>query len=132
MECPSPDAVARMPLAEAVLLFWRSIADEQRLQAVWDRHRGRCYDWEISFPVMVQLVADALLDYDGSGRRSFEAGIVQGTLTASVQAAFKKLGRLPIAVSQAFSSCVDHELPIFSQTGHTWQPAIFDAVSGHE
>ena len=102
MDCPTPDVLARMPLAEAVLLFWRSIADEERLQAVWNQHRGRCYEWEISFPVMVQLVADALLDYDGSGRRSFEAGIEQGTLTASVQAAFKKLGRLPIAVSQAF------------------------------
>ena len=102
MECPSADVLALMPLAQVVLTLWRSIADEQRLQSLWDRHRGRCYEGQISFPVIVQLVADALLEHGGSGRRSFEAGIEKGLLVASVQAAFRKLGRLPIAVSQNF------------------------------
>ena len=51
-----------MPLAEAVLLVWRYIADEEQLQAVFERHRGRCYEDTITFPVMVQLITDALLD----------------------------------------------------------------------
>jgi hypothetical protein len=51
---------------------------------------------------MTHLVADALLQYRGSGRRSFEKNIEQGDLEASVTAAFGKLGRLPLAVSQEF------------------------------
>jgi hypothetical protein len=101
MDCPSQEMLARMPLAEAVLLLWRWVASEERLQGVWDRHRGRCYELVISFPVIVHLIADALLLYKGSGRRSFEKNIEKGELEASVQAAYKKLGRLPIPLSQA-------------------------------
>jgi len=45
-------------------------------------------------------MADALLRHNGSGRRSFEKNIESARLEASVAAAFGKLGRLPIAVSQ--------------------------------
>lgn len=97
-----PLFLARMPLAEAALGIWRYVFDEARLQEFWERGRGRCYDNIICFPTMVHLVADALLQHEGSGRRSFEKNIEQGTLKASVAAAFKKLGRLPLAVSQEF------------------------------
>jgi hypothetical protein len=53
---------------------------------------------------MVHLIADALLKYNGSGRRAFEKGIENGELGASLQAAFRKLGRLPVPLSQAFLS----------------------------
>jgi DDE family transposase len=102
MEVPSEETLARMPLAEGVLLLWRWITGEERLQTIWDRFRGRCYDKVISFTVMVHLIADALIQYRGSGRRSFEKNIQNETLTASVQAAYGKLGRLPLPVSQAF------------------------------
>jgi len=36
--------LAKMPLAEAVLTVWRFVADEDRLQSVFERHRGRCYE----------------------------------------------------------------------------------------
>ena len=101
MDRPSQEMLARMPLAEAVLSLWRWVTNSERLQRMWDHHRGRCYELIISFPVMVHLIADALLQYDGSGRRSFEKNIENGELEASVQAAYKKLGRLPIPLSQA-------------------------------
>lgn len=102
MDGLSRDLLARMPLAEAVLSLWRLVVDETRMQAVWEQYRGRCYERIISFPVMVQLIADAVLNCEGSGRRSFESAIATGQLDASVQAAFGKLSRLPIAVSQGF------------------------------
>jgi hypothetical protein len=102
MECPSKETLARMPLAEAVMLLWLWVTSEARLQGVWDRNRGRCYDFKINFPLVVHLIADALLQYEGSGRRSFEKNIENGELEASVQAAYGKLGRLPIAVSEGF------------------------------
>jgi hypothetical protein len=92
---------ARMPLAEATLSIWRFVFDEQRLKRVWELNSGRCYEKVISFATMTHLIADALLQYGGSGRRSFEKNIESGQLTSSVAAAFGKLGRLPLEVSQA-------------------------------
>lgn len=92
---------ARMPLAEAGWSIWRFVFDETRLARLWEAHRGRSYEKVISFATMVQLVADALLQYGGSGRRSFEKNIASGQLESSFQAAFGKLGRLPIEVSMA-------------------------------
>jgi hypothetical protein len=95
------DAWARMPLAEATLSIWRFVFDEERLSALWELHRGRNYDKVISFPTMTHLVADALLQYEGSGRRSFEKNKERGQLDSSFQAAFGKLGRLPLGLSEA-------------------------------
>lgn len=94
-------AAARLPLAEAVLLLWKRSVDEQRMQGLWDRFRGRNFEKVITFPVIVQLIADALL-HRTSARQSFETAIEDGRLPASIQAAYKKLGRLPIPLSQAF------------------------------
>jgi hypothetical protein len=104
MDRPSKAMLARMPLAEAVLLLWRWVTSEERMQALWDKYRGRCYERIISFWLMVHLIADALLKYNGSGRRAFEKGIENEELEATVQAAFKKLGHLPVPLSQAFLS----------------------------
>jgi hypothetical protein len=97
----SVDVWARMPLAEAALSIWRFVFNEERLSHLWDQHRGNCYEKVISFATMTHLVADALLQYGGSGRRSFEKNIEAGQLNSSVQAAFGKLGRLPLELSQA-------------------------------
>lgn len=102
MDRPSHAVLKRMPLAEGVLLLWRWIASPTRLQSVWDRYRGRCYKKLLSFALMVRLIADSLLQYGGSGRRSFEKTDERSELPTSVQAAYKKLARLPVPVSQAF------------------------------
>ena len=49
---------------------------------------------------MVHLMGDALLQ-DQSGRRVFEKAHQQESLEASVEAAYRKLGRLPVALSTA-------------------------------
>ena len=63
---------------------------------------GAGYEKEISFGVLVQLIADALLEHQGSGRKSFARGREQGLLTASVQAVYQKLGRVPLGLSEAW------------------------------
>lgn len=102
MDRPHEDLLARMPLAEAVMLLWKWVTSPERLQAIWNEHRGRCYERQISFELMVHLIADALIKHQGSGRKAFEVGIENEQLAASLQAAYQKLGRLPIEVSQAF------------------------------
>lgn len=102
MDRPAPEVLARMPLGEAVLLLWRWMADETHLENLFQRFRGRCYEKVISFALMVHLICDALLQYGGSARQSFERAEERGELDASFRAAYGKLGRLPIALSMAF------------------------------
>jgi hypothetical protein len=104
MDCGFMEVAVRMPLAEAVFWLWRWVTREDRLQSLWGRYRGRCYEKIISFSLMVHLIADALLRYEGSGRRSFEKSVESGALAASVTAAYGKLRRMPIPLSQAFLS----------------------------
>jgi len=104
----------RLPLAEAVLLVWSWIAEDRFLQELFHGHRGRCYERVIAFPVLVQLIADALLQYDGSANHSFEKAQERDELTASIAAAYGKLRRLPIPLSMAFlAGCTDRLRALF-------------------
>ena len=98
----APDVLRRLPLAEAVLLLWQWHCDPQTLNALFEEHRGACYTRELSFATLVTLIGDALLEHDGSARQSFQRGREQGELTVTTQAAYQKLGRLPLAVSENF------------------------------
>lgn len=95
-------ALDRLPLAQSVLLLWQQIADPAFLHDLFAKHRGRAYDKVLSFPTLVHLIADALLQHDGSARASFERALDQNALPVSIPAAYGKLRRLPIAVSVAF------------------------------
>lgn len=101
---------AKMPLAEAVVQVFRYVGDDRRLQAIFDRERGRCYDDVIRFPDLVRLIADALLEHGGSGNQSFSRAQETGALTASKVAAYGKLGRLPLSLSQAFLAELTRDL----------------------
>ncbi len=101
MQVPARDTLARLPLAEAVLTLWRWVADSESLDQIFDDHRGRCYEKVLSFSLLVYLIRDALLEYGGSGRKSFDEAKDRGELEASFRAAYGKLGRIPIPVSDA-------------------------------
>src|SRR3954463_9716095 len=96
------EVLTRLPLAEAVLRLWQWVADPLFLLSVFTRPWGVGDEKELSFGVLVQLIADALLEHQGSGRKSFERGREQGRLTASVQAVYQKLGRVPLGLSEAW------------------------------
>jgi hypothetical protein len=100
----------KMPLAEAVVQVFRYVGDDRRLQAIFDRERGRCYDDVIRFPDLVTLIGDALLEHGGSGNQSFSRAQETGELKASKVAAYGKLGRMPIPLSQAFLAELTHDL----------------------
>jgi hypothetical protein len=96
------EALAHLPLAQAVLLLWQQVADPTFLQGLFARYRGRCYEKVLSFPSLVELIADALLQHDGSARASFERALEDDALPVTIPAAYGKLRRLPIALSCAF------------------------------
>jgi hypothetical protein len=98
----SRTVLARLPLAEAVLSLWLWITAKSPLDDLFQQYRGRCYENKISFALIVQLIADALLQHGGSGRQSFARSRAAGELPATIQAAYQKLSRLPLPLTEAF------------------------------
>ena len=95
-------ALARLPLAEASLRILDHILDTDGLARIFEEHRGGAYDRKLVFPDFVRLIADCLLGHRGtSAHRTFQTLREQDGDAASVQAAYAKLARLPIAVSLA-------------------------------
>jgi Transposase DDE domain len=93
------EACQRLPLAEAALRLLDYALRDEFLAQVFERHSGACYEKVITFPVLVHLIADALLEHRGSGHKSFTRAQENGTLAASIVAAYGKLRRVPIALS---------------------------------
>ena len=98
------EVLSRLPLAKAVLLVMRHACDADHLNAIFEEHRGRCYEMLLKFSALVDLVGDALLEHEGSARKAFRDGRNNGQLAVSDQAAYGKLRRLPLEVSQEFLS----------------------------
>src|SRR5947207_7682699 len=68
----APAVLERLPLAEAVLLLWQWQCTPRALDDLFEAHRGACYTKELTFATLVALIADALLEHDGSARQSFQ------------------------------------------------------------
>ncbi|SFJ71860.1 transposase [Planctomicrobium piriforme] len=100
----------RLPLAEAAWTLFQFVAGPEILDAVFERHRGRAYEGRISFSTLVTLMSDALLVHSGSGRQSFQQARHEGLLETTDAAAYGKLRRVPVAVSEALLSEVSDRL----------------------
>jgi hypothetical protein len=94
----------RLPLGEAVYRVFDLVCQPEFLDTVFDKYRGRSFEGDISFPLFVHLISDALLQHHGSGRQSFQRSQEVGDLTASIQAAYGKLRRVPLSLSMGFLS----------------------------
>lgn len=102
MEGFAKEVCKRLPLAESVLRLFDFVMEEDFVNDVFQRHRGRSYEGVISFPLMVNLTADALLQYQGSGHRSFRKAQENEELEASIEAMYGKLRRVSITLSEGF------------------------------
>ena len=96
----SRQVLDKLPLAESTLQVFAYILDEPFLEDLFLRHRGASYTKRITFPLMTELICEALMS-GKSGLRTFTAAHEKDVLEASVEAAYKKLGRLPITLSTA-------------------------------
>jgi DDE family transposase len=101
MDSFSRQVLDKLPLAEATLQVLAYTLEESFLEEIFQKNRGTSYTKILSFTLITQLVCDALFQ-GKSGRLVFEKAHEEQTLPASVEAAYKKLGRLPVAVSTAF------------------------------
>jgi hypothetical protein len=94
----------RLPLAEATLQLWAWVANDRHLDDLFERLRGRQYTRDLSFPLVVQLIQDALVQHHGSGRQAFDRGQEDGILENSNQAVYGKLAGIALPLSEAFLS----------------------------
>lgn len=92
----------RLPLADVVMRLGQFVLSEQHLNEVFETHRTRSYEKVITFPLFVNLIGAALLEHDGSGHQAFTRALKEGQLDASMQAAYRKLQRVPISLSTGF------------------------------
>jgi len=104
MEAFDREVCKRLPLAEAVLRLFDFVCDEDPLRTIYQQHRGRSYSKVLQFPTFVQLIADALLQHQGSARKSFQSAQSKGDLETSLRAPYDKLARVPLSLSVGFLS----------------------------
>lgn len=95
------DVLARLPLAEAFYCLWRYLATEEVLQPLFLQQRGHCHQQQLSFTQLVQVVADALTRYHGSGRQAIVAAIRDQLLSTQQRAVYGKLSRVPLPLAEA-------------------------------
>lgn len=95
-------ALARVPLAEAVLTLLRYVLEPSVLNELYERERGRTYQRILSFPEVVDLVNDCLLGPARSGRASLLEAQEREELPVTTRAFYDKLAKLPPSVAAAF------------------------------
>jgi hypothetical protein len=106
----SAEVLSRLPLADAAWRVLHHVMDDAWLAEIWDRNRGRCYERALKFSDLAHLIAEALVQHNGSGRQSFERAQEDGTLAVAISSAFEKLGNLPLSLSESFLEEGTHRL----------------------
>src|SRR6516165_2304542 len=94
----------RVPLAQAALMVLAHAIREPFLDDLYDRNRGRCYEKVLSFSMLVRLLEDALIQHRGSGRKSCDDAAEREAMPVTPSAFYRKLARVPLAVSHALLS----------------------------
>ncbi len=124
------EVLARLPLAEAVLMVLSHALEPAFLQSFFAEHRGRSYEKTLTFSGLVGLMADALLEHQGSGRKSFRAARERAAMPVSDPAAYGKLRRIPVNLSVAFLSRTTARVGALFPTATAWSlPASLEGFN---
>ncbi len=108
------ETLARLPLAEAFYTLWAHLATDDVLEGLFTQHRGRCYQDQLRFAELVEVLADALTRYHGSGRRAIGDALKRQQLSTQARAVYGKLARLPLPLAEAFLATLTARLrPLF-------------------
>lgn len=103
------------------------------LDTLYDAHRGRCYEGELGFPPMMDMLARALIEHGGSGHRQYV--LAQRDPTSQPRPIvdssnfYRKLARTPVGVTRALLRECTGELSRLTEVqSRTSLPACFDAL----
>src|SRR5258705_8360020 len=100
MEGFDAQLLARLPLAQGMIELFDHVLDDGLCGEVFDAHRGRCYEDELTFPTLVRVIRDALVLHGGSAHRAIGDAVDADRLGAAPSGVYRKLGNLPPALSQ--------------------------------
>src|SRR5262249_60966729 len=91
-------AWTRLPLAKAVWGLLHFTMDDDWLEDLWARKRGRCYENQLKFSTLAHLVENALLEHGGSGNQAFVRAKEAEALPVSITSTYDKFADVPLAV----------------------------------
>jgi Transposase DDE domain len=92
----------KLKLADAFWQLWAAVFPDQFVHDFFRRHRGRCYEKDLTFPHLVSIVADALTQRAGSAHKVLADAAENDELPVSMAAVYGKIRRLPLALSEAW------------------------------
>jgi tRNA U34 5-methylaminomethyl-2-thiouridine-forming methyltransferase MnmC len=95
------ELMRRSPLAGAVLELCDHVLDQDLLDSIFQRHRGRCYEDVLHFDDFIALMRDALLRHDGSAHKLFLELESSDSHPIDESNFYRKLARTPVEVSRA-------------------------------
>jgi hypothetical protein len=64
MDAFKAELMRRSPLAACVLEACDFIFDDQLLDSIWEKHRGRCYQDVLRFDQSLRMMRDALIRHN--------------------------------------------------------------------
>ena len=125
------EVLHRLPLAEAFYTVWGYLASDAVLADLFDRHRGRCYEDQLTFAELVRVLADALTRYRGRGRGAILDAVERNQISCQVRAVYLKLSRLPLPLAEALlTTLTQRPRPLFPAAARPAAlPAGLDGLS---
>lgn len=120
------ELMRRSPLAGCVLEISDFLFDKQLLDALYGRHRGRCYEDVLSFGEFLLLTRDALVRHDGSAHKLFLELEREGKHPVDESNFYRKLARTPVELSRALLRQCTGRLKALMPADVVTLPGCFD------
>lgn len=123
----SQEAIRRSPVAEGVLMALAVLFSEERIAALYEKHRGASYEGLLTFHTVVELMSSAVVEHKAVGSAAFRGAGKTGKLSVSDQAAYGKIRRVKQSLSNALvCDSVEPLMEMFPEVVETRVPACFN------
>ncbi len=127
MDAFTLELMDRSPLAAAALELADFAFEDELLGALFNEHRGRCYESRLTFPELVRLIRSTLLEHDGSAHRLFLDLERDDSHPVDESNFYRKLAKTPAPLSQALlASCTQRLQSLMVRGGDDFVPTCFD------
>jgi hypothetical protein len=101
MDAFERELMQRSPLAACVLEACDHIFQDQLLESIWSKYRGRCYEDVLRFDDFLRLMRDALVRHGGSAHQLFVELERRKAQPVDESNFYRKLAHTPVEVSRA-------------------------------
>lgn len=123
------ELLRRSPLASAVLEIFDHVFDDQLLEEIWERHRGRTYEDVLRFKDFLRIMRDALIRHGGSAHQMFVELESRDAQPVDESNFYRKLARTPTELSRALLRECSRRLGELSPGPEANLPACFEGYT---